>query len=171
MVPTVSQQLAAIRHTIAKTIMPALDPDADFAQEQAGLVLASLDWAMDVVTSEHRYELVEHDEYRGLLEALVAVEPGGDEASARTAIEAAATPPADLPELRAATVELKRLVEQAFVALTDDAGSPSAQEARRLVTAVARAQSERESAWARMTGFPTNVTGSVGEVLAAQSAA
>lgn len=171
MVPTVNQQLAAIRHTIAKTIMPALDPSADFAQEQAGLILASLDWAMDVVQSEHRYELVEHAEYRTLLEALLALEPGTGEDEARRAIDAAAIPPADLAALRAATVELKALVQEAFFALTATPDAPGALEARRLVTAVARRQSKRESAWARMTGFPANVDGSVGEVLAAQAAA
>lgn len=170
MVPTVSQQLAAIRHTIAKTIMPAIDPGASFAQEQAGLVLASLDWALDVVESEHRYELVEQAEYRELLGALLALDDTVVTPDARQAIESTLTPAPDLATIRAANVELKRQVERAFRALTAGGNSGRTQDARRLVTGVARSQAKRESAWARMTGF-TTPDGAIAEVLAAQATA
>lgn len=163
-IPTVSQQLSAIRHTVAKTIMPALAADARFAQEQAGLVLASLDWAMDVVESEHRYERVEHAEHRELLRELLALAPAGE---ACEPLDAAAAPPDDLPALREQTRALKRCVEQTFATLTANPDSAEIRQARRLVSAVARRQTERELAWARMTGFPKGAPG-IADVLAAQ---
>lgn len=170
-VPSVSQQLIAIRHTIAKTILPALDPDAGFAREQAGLVLASLDWAMDVVESEHRYETVEHTDHRRLLEALLALGSVGGADGAREVLDAAAAPPDDLASLRSQTIALKRSVDRTFASLTVDPDTETALRARRLVSGVARRQTDRELAWARMTGFPKGVESNVADVLTAQTTA
>lgn len=162
-VPSVAQQLAAIRHTIAKTIMPALTADADFEREQAGLVLASLDWALDVVDSGHRYELVEHADQRELLGALLDLgEPGAGAAEARALLEATGTVPPDLATVREQTRALKVAADAAYTALDGD------EEARALLTEAARRQTERELAWARMTGFPGDVP-AVSEVLDRQA--
>jgi hypothetical protein len=165
-VPSVPQQLAAIRHTIAKTIMPALAADADFEREQAGLVLASLDWAMDVVESEHRYEVVEHADQRALLAALLDLGPDGERAGeqvgARATLEAAASPPRDLAPLREQTRALKLAADAVYTAL----GGQHA--ARALLTRAAQRQTERELAWTRMTGFPGNVP-AVADVLDRQA--
>ena len=125
MIPTVSQQLSAIRHTIAKTIIPAINPDDSFAQEQAGLVLASLDWALDVAGSEYRYELVEHGEYREVLDELLALNPSGEVGTrGREVLDRPATATADLEALREQNIVLKGLVENAFVALTTSPDGP-----------------------------------------------
>lgn len=166
-VPSVAQQLAAIRHTIAKTVMPALAADADFEREQAGLVLASLDWAMDVVDSEHRYERVEHADYRALLGALLDADPDGGAPDARALLDDTAAPPDDLPGLRAQTRALKLAADAALTALSAR-GDTAAARARALVADTARRQTERELAWARMTGFPKNVD-AVADVLARQA--
>ena len=163
MVPTVAQQLASIRHTIAKTIIPAIAADESFAQEQAGLVLASLDWALDVVDAQDAYERVEHAEYREALGDLLALE---DDADGAEVLRSAGAPPSDLPGLREQTRALKAATERAFVRLTGDPASPHAQPARRIVSGVARSQVQRELAWARMTGFPKGVERSVGELVA-----
>jgi hypothetical protein len=158
-VPSVNQQLAAIRHTIAKTIVPALDPAETFAAEQAGLVLASLDWAMDVVESEYRYEVVEHADQRALLASLRELgAPGGPAPGPDDDV------PADLAALRVRTRELKSAVQRAFAVLAD---TGSADKARELVAAAARRQTARELAWSRMTGFPGQQP-AVAEVLARQ---
>lgn len=94
MVPNVEQQLNAIRRTIEKTIQPALPADEGFAQEQAGLVLASLDWVMDVVAHEQRYEQIEHADTRALLEDLLGL-AGTTDDDARALLEQSAEPPAD----------------------------------------------------------------------------
>jgi hypothetical protein len=166
-VPSVGQQLAAVRHTIAKTIMPALAADADFEREQAGLVLASLDWAMDVVDSEHRYERVEHEDYRALLAALLEADPDGGIPESRAVLDAAAAPPDDLPGLRVQTRALKLAADATLTSLggRDEAAAASA---RVLISDIARRQTERELAWARMTGFPKNAE-AVADVLARQA--
>jgi hypothetical protein len=169
MVPTVAQQLAAIRHTLAKTVIPALDPRAGFAHEQAGLVLASLDWALDVVESEYHYELVEHAEYRALVKELLELRPGDGAEEAKQALEQPSARPGDLPRLRAQNVTLKRVAERLFDTLTSTPGTAEALHARQLLTGSARRQTERELSWARMTGFP-GAQPSVSDVLAAQAA-
>ena len=169
MVPTVAQQLQAIRNTLAKTVVPAINPDESFAQEQAALILASLDWVLDVQASEHRYERVDHDDARALLEALIGLAGSAPELieEARAALDEAATAPDDLLALRAQTLTLKQLGERAYAAA---AATEHADRARDLLAASARRQSERELAWGRMTGFPRNVEGDIAVVLAGQSA-
>ena len=166
-VPSVAQQLAAVRHTIAKTIVPALAADADFEREQAGLVLASLDWAMDVVDSEYRYERVEHEDYRALLDALLEADPDGRAPELRAVQNAAGAPPGDLPGLRAQTRALKLAADATLTSLgaRDEAAAATA---RALISEVARRQTERELAWARMTGFPKHAR-AVADVLAEQA--
>lgn len=171
MVPTVAQQLRAIRNTLEKTVIPSLDADAGFAREQAGLILASLDWVLDVQTSEHRYELVDHADARGLLEALVALDGVADgelAPEAQAALDDSAVVPDDLTALRTQTLLLKQLGERAYAAA---AQTDQAARARELVGDTARRQSKRELAWGRMTGFPRNVEGNVADVLAEQSGA
>ena len=166
MVPNVEQQLNAIKNTIAKTIQPALPDSEGFAQEQAGLVLASLDWVMDVVAHEARYEQVEHADTRALVQDLLALD-GAADADADAAVAASAEPPEELLGLREQTGQLKAAAERRFDAL---AGVPETRvAARTLVSAASRRQLERERSWARMTGFPGDVP-NVGEVLAAQAA-
>lgn len=165
MIPTVSHQLGAIRHTIAKTIIPAIGPDERFAQEQAGLMLACLDWALDVQEHQHRYEQVEREDYRSLLSDLVGLGAEVDLGDAESYVSAAAQPPADLAGLRQQSRRLKSLVEEAFLSLAD---SPKASDARARVAATATRQSQRELAWCRMTGFPQWTGGHVSEVLDAQ---
>lgn len=165
MVPTVSQQLAAIRHTIAKTIVPAIAEDEGFAREQAGLVLASLDWALDVVDAQQDYERLEHDEYRAALERLLALDGAADD-DARATLESTGDAPGDLAGLRSRTLELKTAVQRVFVALTADPAAASAGPARGIVSSVARRQVERELAWARMTGFPKGQERGVAQVVA-----
>lgn len=167
MIPNVSQQLDAIRHTIEKVVVPAIDADNGFAQEQAGLVLASLDWVMDVVAHEQHYERLEHGDMITLVSGLLELDPADGCAEARAALGAAAEPPADLLALREQSIELKRCADVLFGALAATPDTPGRAEARRLVSAAARRQIERERAWTRMTGFP-GAQPNVGEVLAAQ---
>lgn len=166
MVPNVEQQLNAIRRTIEKTIQPALPPEEGFAQEQAGLVLASLDWVMDVVAHEGRYEQVEHADTRALVQQLLELPGVAADDPAHGVVDAASDPPADHLALRTQTRELKAAAERLFDAL---AAVPATRtEARRLLAETSRRQTERERSWTRMTGFSGDVP-NVGDVLALQT--
>lgn len=163
MIPTVAQQLSAVRHTIAKTIIPALGESEDFAKEQAHLILASLDWTLDVHESEHLYENVERAEYRELLSRLLELHPSKDgNTLARTVLSETVVQPPTLAETRA---QVRRLKESSTALLTDLAKSEARPEAMRLLTAAAHKQSDRELAWCRRTGFPHWTGGNVTEVL------
>lgn len=168
MVPTVAQQLQSVRRTLAATVLPSIDADASFAREQAGLVLATLDWILDVQASEYRYETVELDDATALVAAFHALDPDATDGEADPAPATPADPavPTDLTAIRARVLAAKQAAEAAFVALSP---TDHADEAWRLMSAAARRQAERELAWARMTGFPKGVTGSVAEVLDRQA--
>ncbi|MGV9710967.1 hypothetical protein ACWDTI_09915 [Gordonia sp. NPDC003424] len=164
MIPTVAQQLFAARNTIAKVVMPAIDTSDSFAIEQAGLVLACLDWAMDVQESEFANEALERSEYRRTLELLVALDYCD---SARRLLDETADVPADLDGLRDHVVRLKDSVTQRYRAIASS-GGPIADDAQRIVVDVARRQTQRELSWCRMTGFPQGVTSGVAGVIDAQ---
>lgn len=167
MIPTVTHQLSAIRNTIAKTILPALGPDEQFAREQAGLSLACLDWTIDVHEHEHRYELVEHEQGRRLLSELVALGAPAQFKDAAALLAEAAEAPKDLGRLREQSRRLKALAVDAFQTLAD-AGGGAGDSARRLMVDASQRQSQRELAWCRLTGFPQWKGGHVSDVLDAQ---
>jgi hypothetical protein len=157
-VPSIAQQLQSLRNVMAETIIPALPAEAAFAQEQAGLMLATLDLLSDVQAHAYRYEVSENAEYRQLLEAL---RPFVDDPSEGEEIRAALG--GRLPPAPDALVSFEVVAAQnkAFKALTGRLSesllresSDRAHRARALVLDTARRQGEREQAWFRMTGFP-----------------
>jgi hypothetical protein len=172
MMPTVAQQLAGIRNTMTKVVIPGLDPTDRFAQEQAGLIVATLNWILDVQGSEYTYEAVENADYRRALSALanieVAPERAGRTAQLREAAESPGAAGADVPTLdalRAQTRQFKILIDEYYTALAAD-NDPAVHEARDVVLAVARSGARRDQSWFRMTGFPKDVEGDIATVLA-----
>ncbi|MGQ0623448.1 MAG: hypothetical protein ACT4PP_02145 [Sporichthyaceae bacterium] len=169
MILTINQQLAGIRNAMTKVVIPGLDPTQIFAQEQAGLIVATLNWILDVQGSEYSYEATEHAENRALLVALAHTVRGETHAELADELRTAASAdpgaaPAHLEGLRAQTREFKVLAERAYEAMVAGA-DPGLSQARALMLDAAAAQCRREQAWFRMTGFPTEVAGSIDEVL------
>lgn len=164
MVPTTEQKLRSVRHTIATTVLPAIGADERFAKEQAGLVLATLDWILDVQASEYRYEVVEHGDATALVQDLTALSNATAGTTQGTDAEPAPVLPADLGELRALVLAAKQEAEERFAALVDTERTDAAWA---LMSAAAKRQSAREVAAARMTGFPKSPA-SLAEVLADQ---
>jgi hypothetical protein len=172
MMPTVAQQLEGIRNTMTKVVIPGLDATDRFAQEQAGLIVATLNWILDVQASEYPYEATENAQYRQLLPQLAATAEAAEHADPAAALRAAAAEGGaaggDLPaldSLRMQTRRFKQLVDEFYSALAanGDAGAPAA---RALLLDAARAQTRRDQSWFRMTGFPTDVDGDIPTVLA-----
>lgn len=160
MVPTITQQLEAMRHRFAQTIVPALSPAAEFAQEQAKLMLATFDWLLDTHEYEYRYVVVENNEYRRLLSDLAGAlgDTGApqrlrDEVRACLAEQGPAPQEAiaPLPQLAEQTRRFKQLAMSVAAALQEGA---KANAVRALVADCARAQGKRELAFFRKTGFP-----------------
>jgi hypothetical protein len=172
MMPTVAQQLAGIRNTMTKVVIPGLDPADRFAQEQSGLIVATLDWILDVQHSEYTYEAVENAAYRELLPRLADTATDSAQVAKaeemRAAAASAGSVAPDLPTLdalRTHTRRCKELVDQFYgaMAASGDAGLPSA---KKLVLATAQDQARRDQSWFRMTGFPKEVDGDIATVLA-----
>ncbi|MGW0891165.1 hypothetical protein [Saccharopolyspora sp. NPDC002578] len=156
MVPTVTQQLRSMRRRFCDTILPALPADADFAREQANLMLATFDWLLDTHEHEYRYQVVENHEYRALLAALSAL-TGGDRSQVDTCLaepgparDEASVPLADLAG------QNRRLKEHAMSLASALLDGPGPSAARTLLANAARAQGDRELAYYRSTGFPQN---------------
>lgn len=166
MIPTVAQQIGAVRNTIAKTVMPALDPDDSFAAEQAGLALACLDWVLDVQESEYDYEVVEHADYRAALAALLTLPADGDD-GARALIDETAAPPSDMRALRGQVRSLKAQVTEAFHRRAQGSDEQRSG-AQKVMVELAVRQSERELSWCRMTGFPQGQQPAIAELLSTQ---
>jgi hypothetical protein len=164
MVPTTEQKLRSVRHTIAATVLPAIGADESFAKEQAGLVLATLDWILDVQASEYRYEVVELGDATALVQDLSALRDASTGTTRGVDAEPAPVLPTDLGELRALVLAAKQEAEQLFAGLVDTDRSDAAWA---IMAAAAKRQSAREVASARMTGFPTSPS-SLAEVLADQ---
>jgi hypothetical protein len=176
MMPTVAQQLAGIRNTMTKLVIPGLDPHDKFAQEQAGLIVANLNWILDVHGSEYTYEAVENSEYRATLAALADTAAGSEHADKAAALRAAADAPgavtAELPTLdalRAQTRQFKAQIDEFYAALASSADAGTAA-ARDVLLAAARSQARRDQSWFRMTSFPKDVEGDIASVLASQAA-
>ncbi len=163
MIPTVAQQLQSIQLRLTETIIPALPTDARFAQEQAGLIVATLDWMLDTQEYQYRYEVVENVQYRRLLAEFAE----GDEnqlaiADALPEVRDTLSEPGPSPQDAAMALgdladqnrRLKDLTRRVFTTLLAVPSSEPAQRARVLLAEVARRQGERELAWFRMTGFP-----------------
>ncbi|MBD0860360.1 hypothetical protein IA539_03940 [Gordonia sp. zg691] len=167
MIPTVAQQLFAVRNTIEKAVMPAIDTTDGFALEQAGLVLASLDWIMDVQASEYDYERREFAEHRETLSALADLDRSTLSADDSELLAATDEPPSDLAQLRNQVRKLKAAVALAYQR-SSEAGGALATDARRVVAAAAARQTRRELAWCRMTGFPQGDQQPIAEVLRSQ---
>lgn len=146
MVPTIAQQLASLRNTMAETIIPALPADAAFAQEQAALMLATLDWLGDVQDHAYRYEAVENADYRTLLSALAP-----DDAKVQAALAEPAPPAARdlvaLQTLSAQNVAMKDLAGRLAESVEDSA------RVRSLLLEISMRQGAREAAWFKLTGF------------------
>lgn len=166
MVPDVTQVLAALRHQIAKTVLPALPADEGFAQEQAGLVLASLDWLVEVQRFETDYTLVERADMSALLAGLL--ELGVDDAEAEQALADTADAPGDVTTVRAQAALLRTAATRVHAAALRD--EVRAERARVLWDRAATRQLEREASWFRMTGFPVGADQAIDFVLARQRA-
>lgn len=167
MVPDVTQVLAAVRHQLAKTVLPAIPAEEGFAQEQAGLVLASLDWLVEVQRHEADYTLVERADLEALLSELL--ELGGGDAEAEQALADAAETPPDVTTARAQSTSLRAAATRVHAAALEDA--ERAERARALWDHAATRQLEREAAWFRMTGFPVGADQPIDVVLARQRTA
>lgn len=178
MLPTIPESLTALRRRMAETVIPAL-PDDPFVQEQSALMLATIDWLLDVQPHEVAYEVVENEDYRGLTAALAGLLPDGERGRAQERLDAitrtAHVPSiADVPRVAEAVEqnrELKALAGELFTAITRDgvaADDSAAGKAKAQMVEVARRQERRERAFYRMTGFPVDPE-ELGVVLAEQA--
>ena len=174
MIPTVAQQLQSIKLRLTETIIPALPADERFAQEQAGLMVATLDWMLDTQEHQYRYEVVENVEYRRLLGELAqGEEAGSTNAATLSEIRDMLSEPGPSPQDAAMALgdladqnrRLKELTRRVFTAMSAVPSGEPTQRARALLAEVARRQGERELAWFRMTGFP-QAPGEISAVLA-----
>jgi len=155
MLPAVPELLQALKTRMAETIVPALPADAVFAQEQAGLMLATLDWLVDVQAHQYQYEVVENGDYLRLLDELREVL--GDAGSGRGADDEEPVPSAplvDLDGLRERNRRLKAVAGRLYARIGAQGSPEQADRARRRLADVARRQERRERAFYRMTGFP-----------------
>lgn len=168
MIPTVTQQLEAMRDTMARFVLPSIPAEDRFATEQATLILGSINWMIDVNESQAAYELQEQADQHTLAEGLLALGLDGVDALAALKAELSARPAvtAPLSELR----EHNRALKALSAATLEAAHGEAAKKAVALFRVAAERQVAREQAYGRMTGLAKQATGSVEDVLKAQRA-
>jgi hypothetical protein len=174
MIPTMAQQLQALKLRVEETILPALPADAAFAHEQANLMLATLDWMLDTHEHQYRYEVVENAEYRELLTKLVS-----NAGSIHTDKEIITSVHEVLSEVGPEPTEaiipmnkiidqnrkMKELTERLYDVLRIHPNKEVARQAQTQLAKVAERQGKLEFAFFRMTGFPKDAP-ELGTVLA-----
>ncbi|RNL67150.1 hypothetical protein [Zhongshania marina] len=160
MTPTVNQQLASMKASLERSVIPALPAEARFAQEQAGMIAATLAWLIDVQEFELRYELQEAADYHQLLADLAEID--GVEIAGELLSTPLLSADSSLAEIRKQSRELKQAAIAAAIKLDGRADAK--------LLAVARRQSEREQAWFRMTGFTSSpAPGGIADVIGARA--
>lgn len=161
MIPTISQQLKALKTRVEESLIPELPATAKFAREQAYLIVTTLEWMLDTHEHEYRYEVVENIEYRELLAAMldrnidVDLDPALLSDARRLLQEKG--PARDeaviaLPDMLAQNRRLKKVSLGIYTALSADHGSRD-NPTRDLVSAVSQRQGRREIAFFRKTGW------------------
>ena len=168
MIPTATQQLEAMRDTMARFVLPVIPAEERFATEQANLILASINWLIDVNESQAAYELQEQADQHALGEGLLALGLDGLDATAALKVELASRPAATatLAELREHNQALKAMTAGVLEGAHGGAGA----KAVALFMTAATRQVAREQAYCRMTGLAKQATGSIEDVLREQSA-
>jgi hypothetical protein len=161
MIPTIAQQLQAIKVRMEETIVPELPAEAKFAREQASFIVTTLDWLLATHEHAYRYEVVENDTYRKLIASMLDRVAGSEVdavllADARTALqESGPSPDEAVIPLRVVLAQNRRLKQAAmalYSAQTERHGSTS-NPMRDLLATVALSQGQRELSFFRKTGW------------------
>lgn len=162
MIPGHALRIQTMLRSMLEEIVPAIDPGAQLARDQAQILVANLRLLADQADRTYEYEMAELREYAALLQALVAAASGGEatavaRAEALAALQAIA-PLAALPipsyaelsrHVRRAKAAADGLVEAANVD-----GAPASRVATSAaVLAQAAAQNRRERVWFKAAGL------------------
>ncbi|CAN5755071.1 hypothetical protein BH09PSE5_BH09PSE5_05290 [soil metagenome] len=161
MIPTISQQLKAIKTRIEESVIPELPAESKFAREQASFIVTTLEWMLDTHEHEYRYEVVENVEYRDLLQAMLKRNIAGSVdpsllAEAKSVIDekGPSRDEAVIP-LRDVLQQNRRLKQAAmslYTALSANCGARD-NPTRDLVSDVSIGQGRRELAFFKKTGW------------------
>lgn len=161
MIPTVTQQLEAIKRRLVESVVPELPADAAFAREQTTAINAALDFLIECHEHEYRYAVIEHHDYRSLLAQFAEL----DGERADLLAEDGPGPDDGARALYSITEQTRRMkdeVERRYARLLC---APSvADRASALLAEVAGRQVEREASWYRGAGF-TRDSPEIGGVL------
>jgi len=160
-IPTVAQQLKAVKARLEESVIPLLPGDAKFAREQATFIITTLDWLLDTHEHQYRYEVVENVDYRALLSAMLERRlPASLDVSlfsaARNVLQEKGPAPSEASIPMGEVLEQNRRLKSAamglYTALSEGCGSRD-NPTRDLVSAVSIKQARREVAFFKKTGW------------------
>lgn len=157
-------QIQSMIKAMVDVVLPAVDPDHKMAQEQARLIIGTLQLVAKRLPVAYRYDCDELRRYIGLAVALVGCGAAAVDQELKADIErltASGTrllerPCAEPVDLERAAFELRAVVSQVVQAACTT-GSPTLRQAvRRLVLDAAKVELERERALVIDMGFETD---------------
>ena len=172
MLPSISQQIQSIKTRLEETILPEVANSSAFVQEQAALILMSLEWILDTHEHQYRYEVVENADYRKLLTDMIKLEAAGSAGAdlVRSIRQVIQEPGPDAQEASiplSAVAEqnrrLKKLAANLYREFARDHASKS-NPAREMLAQVALRQGDRELAFFKRTGY-TKTPDNIGTIL------
>ncbi|MCB1476720.1 MAG: hypothetical protein H6883_12130 [Rhodobiaceae bacterium] len=161
MLPSVAQQISAIKSRFEETIIPEIPEQAKFARDQAQFILVTLSWLLEVHEHQYRFEVVENHQYRSGVADLVAIAQGSagmsDLLREVSALLASPAPKATEAMIPLSTLEgqnrsLKGFVARLYKAIPEEAPE-KAEQARHVLKRLSLQQGERDRAFYRRTGY------------------
>ncbi len=162
MVPDVAARIRSMLRALQETIIPAIDPNASLALEQAHALSRHLDVLAVQHDKLHQFELAELRHYFALTHELRTKAEGGKvtntsirdtEEILRQAQPLAADPPTPHEKIVELVRSLKAAADSLIAAAYEDGTATFKREAGRLTMAWSAKQIERERAWTYGAGF------------------
>lgn len=157
-------QITSMLKAMTDVVFPAVDPQNKMAQEQAGLVIATLKFLQRRLPIMYRFNRDELERYVALSRELVFIKGGEKTGAALNAISKSSKHGADLlaavgsdpGDMEAAVLDLKAKVCQLIKAVDEDGEAASKKDLRRLILDSSKIQSQRDRAFTVLMGFEVN---------------
>jgi hypothetical protein len=159
MVPTITTRLRTMMKAMREVVIPAVDPQHAIAQEQAKLVLGSLNLILQQIEFAHAFEVIEAREMRAMIGELAKL-VGDEIPDAAAALVKTASLGAEAEDPIATTGTLQRINQELRAIATDlvttgeHRGDPALTAViRKIVLNYSQTQLIRERSWVAGTGF------------------
>lgn len=159
MILTSQDKLRAILRSLENVIIPAINPEAGQAREQAQFAAMHCQAMLEQVNWEYAMEVAEAGHFADLCRTLASLASSGDETTMGELVSKAASyaegPPASFAEVRETVLGLRKLADGLLVAALEGDDQRASAAATKAVLAAARRHEVRTRAWVQESSYET----------------